>query len=398
MNIILTVGDIYGIGFEVLIKALTFNPILFNSNKFSIVANTNILEKLINIYAKIEKTNNTNEKTWQNCKISSNLLIINEKYFVNIIEIKNSKFKKIEIQLANELNDFINEDITQNIFGKISQNAGIFAFNSIIEATELVITKQFDAIVTLPVSKEAIHISEKNFIGHTETIANLCNSHLFNRKKNSALMILFSDNLQVRSINVHNINNNLNNFDNTFNNNLNGNRSKSIRVALATTHIPIHSVSKRITSKKLRLLIKKFNNSLKNDFGIEFPSIAVLGLNPHSSDNSMFGNEEAKIILPAIEVMKRKGINVFGAFAADGFFGNRTYLNFDGVIAMYHDQGLIPLKMLANGGVNFTANLQIVRTSPAHGTAFEISGKNIANPQSMLDAINAAITISGNRQ
>lgn len=382
MNIIFTIGDIYGIGFEVFVKALSSNPSWFNSHKFSIVANKNILAKLLTVHSKIEQENNTTQKIWTNCKISNNSLMINdnEKKTIDIIEIKNRKFKKIETELANELNahidkigrndNIVNNNIIQNGFGKISQYAGTFAYHSIIEATELVISKQFDALVTLPVSKEAIHINEKNFIGHTETIANLC-------KRKNGLMILFADNLQICNTSSH---------------------SKSIRMALATTHIPIHSISKRITSKKLRLLIKKFNDSLKYDFGVEFPSIAVLGLNPHSSDNSMFGNEEAKIILPAIEIMKRKGINVVGAFAADGFFANRTYLNFDGVIAMYHDQGLIPLKMLANGGgVNFTADLQIVRTSPAHGTAFEIAGKGIANPQSMFDAINAAIAISQNR-
>jgi 4-hydroxythreonine-4-phosphate dehydrogenase len=243
--------------------------------------------------------------------------------------------------------------------GNISKTVGIIALNSIIEATKYTINRVYDALVTLPVSKSAIHLYSKKFVGHTEIITELCN-------KKQSLMILFAGNL---------------------------------RIALATIHTPIHKISKQITSKKLRTLCKNFNKVLKNDFGIKQPRIAVLGLNPHASDNGMFGKEEKNIIIPTIEIMKKKGLNIEGAFSADGFFASKNYTNFDGVIAMYHDQGLIPLKMLSSdGGVNFTANLPIIRTSPDHGTAFEIAGKNIANLYSMQEAINSAIMIAENRK
>jgi len=345
MNIVFTVGDINGIGFEVLLKAFLKNPNWFQNHNFSIVANAVIIQKLLGKY--------NNFQTENIFKYSGNSIIFNsnEKQKVEIIEIKNQNAKQI-------FKDFANNNLNIE-FGKISKEAGIIAYHSILEATKLTLNnnsdnKNFDAIITLPISKTAIHLSEKSFIGHTEKITELCG-------KKQSIMILFAGKL---------------------------------RVTLATVHIPIYSVSKRITGKRLRNLIKNFNTVLKNDFGIENPKIAVLGLNPHSSDNSMFGNEEKKIIIPAIEVMKRKNINVFGAFAADGFFASKQYENFDGIIAMYHDQGLIPLKMLANGGgVNFTACLPIVRTSPDHGTAFEIAGKNIANENSMIEAINSAIDI-----
>jgi 4-hydroxythreonine-4-phosphate dehydrogenase len=353
MKIIFSIGDIYGIGFEVLLKSFLENSNLFEINKFAIVASCKIIKKLFSVYKNI-------------CNFSdSDLKIIEEN--LEIIEIKNPNFKKIENNLI--------EEFENNNFGIISKYAGILAFHSITEATKLVLNQQFNALVTLPVSKNSIHLSENSFIGHTQTIAEIC-------QKKQHIMILFADNLSFSS--------DLN--DEKFPEN------KSLRIALATTHIPIYSVSKRITGKKLRTLIKNFDNSLKKDVVIHSPKIAVLGLNPHASDNSMFGNEEEKVILPAIEVMKRKGVSVFGAFPADGFFASKNYLNFDGIIAMYHDQGLIPLKMLANdGGVNFTAGLPIIRTSPDHGTAFEIAGKNLANPQSMTKAINSAIKINENR-
>ena len=349
MKIVFTVGDINGIGFEVLLKALSANPSWFQKHSFSIVASSIIIQKLLEKYSNV----------WNKdiCKYSENSIIINnnEKQKIEIIEIKNPIAK-------NFIKDFNSNGINSNKinieFGQITKEAGIIAYHSILEATKLTINKNFDAIITLPISKKAIHLSEKSFVGHTEKITELC-------EKKQSIMILFTDKL---------------------------------RVALATTHIPIYSVSRRITKKRLQTLIKNFCTVLKNDFGIEEPKIAVLGLNPHSSDNSMFGNEEEKIIIPAINVMQRKGINVFGTFSSDGFFARKQYENFDGVIAMYHDQGLIPLKMLTSGGgVNFTACLPIVRTSPDHGTAFEIAGKNIANANSMIDAINSAIGIANNR-
>lgn len=339
MRIAFTIGDVNGIGFEVLIKAITSHPEWCEEHHFSIVANKIVIKKLI------EKYNDT--LCVSLCK-DMNFITINKNQAqkINIVEINNTNINHIAKQI-------LNNEIEMK-FGKISREAGIIAYHSIEKATELVLDKTFDAIITLPVSKAAIHISKKDFIGHTEMITEICG-------KKQSIMILFN---------------------------------KDLRIALATTHIPIYSVSRRITAKRLRDLIKNYNIVLRNDFGISSPKIAVLGLNPHASDNAMFGNEEKDVILPAIDVMKRKGINVEGAFPADGFFASKRYRNFDGVIAMYHDQGLIPLKMLADGGgVNFTACLPIVRTSPDHGTAFEIAGKDIANPQSTADAIEAAISI-----
>ena len=345
MHIIFTIGDINGIGLEVLLKALLNNENWFDFHCFYVMGNKIILkyviEKNYNEFATVCEDNNE--------------IILKSGNKINILEIKHTDVLKIGKQIRNkELNFGL---------GNLSKESGIVAKHSIIEAIHLIkktdAKKKIDAIVTLPISKKAIHLSDKFFIGHTELISNLCN------KKNS-IMILFADKL---------------------------------RVTLATIHTPIFKINKQITNKRLRTLCKIFNATLKKDFKINSPKIAVLGLNPHSGDNGMFGTEENKIIIPTIKIMKKKGIDLEGTFSADGFFASENYLKYDGIIAMYHDQGLIPLKMLANGrGVNFTANLPIVRTSPDHGTGFEIAGKNIANEQSMTNAINSAIMIVENRK
>ena len=341
MNIIFTIGDVNGIGLEVLFKALKSNESWFDSHCFSIMGNAIVLKYVI-------------EKYYTNfasvCEKGKDILLKSGNN-IKIIEINNTNIRLIGKEIRDKKLDL---DI-----GKVSKEAGAISKHSIIEATQLTISKDFDALITLPICKKAIHLIDKFFIGHTELITNICS------KKNS-IMVLFSDNL---------------------------------RIALATIHIPLFKVSRQITAKRLRALIKCFNSTLKKDFGINCPKIAMLGLNPHSGDSSMFGSEEHKIINPTIKVMQKKGINVEGAFSSDGFFASKNYLNYDGVIAMYHDQGLIPLKMLSEySGVNFTANLQIVRTSPDHGTAFEIAGKNIANEQSMVAAVNSAIYIVKNRE
>jgi 4-hydroxythreonine-4-phosphate dehydrogenase len=354
MNIIFSIGDINGIGFEVLIKALNNNQYLFENNTFSIVANIAIIQKLIDNYNQLGYNNSEN---WL-CSIIDDSIIVGNNFKekktqnrIKIIDITSKKNLPILKASYNE-NSIID-------FGKISRDIGTIAYLSFIEAINLALKDPIhNALVTLPISKKAIAIDNPNFIGHTEELIDVC-------KAKNGFMILFA---------------------------------AQLRVALATIHIPINRVSRRITGKRLRNLIKNYNTTLKKDFSIIHPKIAVLSLNPHSSDNGMFGNEEKDIILPAIQVMQRKGINVEGAFAADGFFASKKYADYDGVIAMYHDQGLIPLKMLGDGGgVNVTANLPIVRTSPDHGTAFEIAGKNTANAQSMIAAINAAIEISNNR-
>jgi 4-hydroxythreonine-4-phosphate dehydrogenase len=167
-----------------------------------------------------------------------------------------------------------------------------------------------------------------------------------------------------------------------------------MRIALATAHVPVQQVASVLTKEVLRNKLEKLKQSLKNDFGIGKPVIAVLGLNPHAGENGHLGKEEEDIIRPAIVEAKKQGDIVMGPYPADGFFGAMRFQKFDGVLAMYHDQGLIPFKMLHfQDGVNFTAGLPYVRTSPDHGTAFEIAGKNEADPTSFRAALYAAIDI-----
>jgi 4-hydroxy-L-threonine phosphate dehydrogenase PdxA len=168
---------------------------------------------------------------------------------------------------------------------------------------------------------------------------------------------------------------------------------------VVTGHIPISKVSESITTEKILAKLKLMNSSLRDDFWIRKPKIAVLGLNPHASDNGLIGDEEQKVIIPAIEEARNNNILAFGPYPADGFFANGSYLQFDAVLAMYHDHGLIPFKQIAfESGVNFTAGLNFVRTSPDHGTAYDIAGKNKASETSFREAIFTAIHIVKNRR
>jgi 4-hydroxythreonine-4-phosphate dehydrogenase len=168
-----------------------------------------------------------------------------------------------------------------------------------------------------------------------------------------------------------------------------------IRVALATIHIPLHRVSEQITEYLLLHRLRQLHYSLQNDFGCTLPRIAVLGVNPHAGEQGAIGTEEQTILQPALAQAQSEGIRAEGAFPADGFFAKKQYQKFDGILAMYHDQGLIPIKMLAEGhGVNFTAGLPFVRTSPDHGTAFDIAGTQSADPSAVVQAIHAAESIA----
>jgi 4-hydroxy-L-threonine phosphate dehydrogenase PdxA len=174
--------------------------------------------------------------------------------------------------------------------------------------------------------------------------------------------------------------------------------SESMRIGVATDHVPLSKVSSLITVETLIRKIRLMNQSLIRDFGIRKPRIAVLGLNPHAGDNSLLGTEEAEIILPSIQKAQKDGILAFGPFPADGFFGAGSFTKFDGILAMYHDQGLTPFKALSfDSGVNFTAGLPFVRTSPVHGTAFDIAGKGEASENSFRQAIYLACDIYKNR-
>ena len=216
-----------------------------------------------------------------------------------------------------------------------------------------------DVLVTAPINKHTIQSDAFHFPGHTEYIE----ERVGDRKK--ALMILLKD---------------------------------DFRVALVTGHIPVKDIATTITKELVQEKLSIFHRSLKQDFGIDCPRIAVFSLNPHAGDNGVIGTEESEVIIPAMQEMIAKGIQCFGPYPADGFMGSGNFTHFDGILAMYHDQGLAPFKALAmDEGVNFTAGLPIVRTSPAHGTAYDIAGQGIASESSFRQAIYTAIDVYRNR-
>ncbi len=244
-------------------------------------------------------------------------------------------------------------------FGKMTDESAKLTIESLDFSVKAVIDRQFDALVTLPINKYALQRVGWKYPGHTEFLADKSLS-------DSYLMILM--------------------------------RGK-LRVALVTTHIPISELPKTINEQIINNKALTFLNSLKQDFSIKRPKIAVLGLNPHAGENGSIGKEEIIIIKPALDKLNKDEVNFFGPFPADGFFAHNDYKSYDGILAMYHDQGLIPLKLLAgNKGVNFTANLPIVRTSPDHGTAYQIAGRGIANGDSTFEAIKTAYQISKRRK
>jgi 4-hydroxythreonine-4-phosphate dehydrogenase len=243
--------------------------------------------------------------------------------------------------------------------GKATAIAGKCAFVSLSMATDDLKKGNLDAIVTSPINKQNIQSNEFKFIGHTEYLQAAFDAA-------NVLMFMVASQLKV---------------------------------ALVTMHLPIEKVKENVTSAKIAGKLDLILHSLKHDFGIAKPKIAVLGLNPHAGDNGTIGNEELEIIHPVIAQYKQKGELVFGTFPADGFFAAQQHRKFDAVLAMYHDQGLIPFKMIAfEDGVNFTAGLKVVRTSPDHGTAYNIAGKGIAHEGSFRSAIFTAIDILKSRQ
>ena len=239
--------------------------------------------------------------------------------------------------------------------GVESPAAGKAALQSLERAVEDLKNGLIDVMVTAPINKHAIQSEEFNFPGHTEYLEQAFGG---DRK---ALMILYNE---------------------------------VVKVALVTTHLPIAKVPEAITKDAILEKLQIFNHTLMKDFGLEKPRIAVLALNPHAGDNGLLGEEEQNIITPAIEEAYAKKILCFGPYAADGFFGSDQFKHFDGVLAMYHDQGLAPFKSLAmNSGVNFTAGLSYIRTSPDHGTGFDIAGKGEASEESFREALYQAIDI-----
>ncbi len=244
--------------------------------------------------------------------------------------------------------------------GQPSAEAGQQALKSLERALKDYRDGKIDAIVTAPINKHTIQNDHFRFPGHTEYIQSKAGNG------EEALMVLMNE---------------------------------QIRVALVTTHLPISQVAQAITEERLMTKLRILHRSLRRDFAIDAPRIAVLALNPHASDNGLIGHEEQDIIIPTLEKATEEGMGVFGPYPADGFFGTRAYEHFDAVLAMYHDQGLTAFKALAmDDGVNYTAGLPIVRTSPDHGTAYDIAGKGVANENSFRQAIYVATDVWRNRQ
>lgn len=261
-------------------------------------------------------------------------------------------FSKINHKQLNVFNCW-DEEIAINA-GQLNEVGGKYARISLQHAVNALKQGQIHGLVTAPLHKKNIQSAEFNFTGHTPFL-----QHVFGL--NDVVMLMIAQNL---------------------------------RVALVTEHVPVKDIAANISKEIIISKLNILNESLKRDFGIEKPKIAMLGLNPHAGDEGLVGNEEQTIIKPAINDAKGKGMIVFGPFSADAFFARSSYNNFDAVLAMYHDQGLIPFKSLAIGeGVNFTAGMPVVRTSPDHGTAFDIAGKGKADVSSFLAAIFECIDI-----
>lgn len=244
-------------------------------------------------------------------------------------------------------------------FGKPNPEAGKAALESLEKAIEDYKEGLIDVIVTAPINKHTIQSDEFPFPGHTEYMQQKLGDG------SKSLMILLKDDL---------------------------------RIALVTGHVPVCKITSVLTKELIQEKIMIFNETLKSDFGIDTPRIAVLALNPHAGDEGLLGEEELQIILPALQTMIDQGVLCYGPYSADGFMGSGAFMHFDGVLAMYHDQGLAPFKAMAmDDGVNFTAGLPIVRTSPAHGTAYDIAGKGIAHEDSFRQSIYVALDIYRHR-
>jgi len=320
-------GDINGIGYEVIIKALTdptindiCTPIVYGSPK---------------VAAYHRKALNVNNFSFNNIRTADE-----------------AHAKKAN--MINCLDDNIRVEL-----GKSTPQGGEAAVISLEKAVEDLKSGKIDVLITAPIDKQNVQSESFQFKGHTDYLKSVAGA-------SEVLMFMISE---------------------------------SMRIGMATDHVPLSKVSGLITIETLVNKIRLMNQSLLLDFGIRKPRIAVLGLNPHAGDNSLLGTEEVDIIAPAILQTQKEGIMTFGPFPADGFFGAGSFAKFDGILAMYHDQGLTPFKALSfDTGVNFTAGLPFIRTSPVHGTAFAIAGKGEASENSFRQAIYLACDIFRNRQ
>jgi 4-hydroxythreonine-4-phosphate dehydrogenase len=258
------------------------------------------------------------------------------------------------VYIVNCIDDSIRVEL-----GKSTESAGKASIRALKAACDALEAGKIDALVTGPVNKNNIQQADFNYNGHTEYLKDRFGAR-------EVMMLMVSD---------------------------------ILKVGLVASHIPIARLSEFITEELIAEKLQILSDSLLTDFGIRNPNIAVLGLNPHAGDEGLLGDEEQQIITPAIARAKNSGIAAFGPFPADGFFGAGKFSKFDAVLAMYHDQGLAPFKALCmDEGVNYTAGLPVVRTSPAHGTAFELAGKNLASTSSFRNAIYQAINIVRNRE
>jgi 4-hydroxythreonine-4-phosphate dehydrogenase len=322
----ISVGDINGIGMEVIIKT-------FNDPRMLEIC-TPIVYCSLKIASFYKKALGMNDFSFNRIKTAKNAI--------------DNKPNLIECW---------NED-AQLTVGKSTAEGGKFSLISLEAASADLAAGAIDTLVTAPINKENIQSETFNFPGHTE--------YLSAKFEGESLMLMVGENLKI---------------------------------GVATNHIPISKVANTLTSDNIFGKLKILNKTLIQDFCSTNPRIAVLGLNPHAGDKGLIGKEEENIIIPAIDNAKSIGINAFGPYPADGFFGSGNYKNFDAILAMYHDQGLIPFKSLSFGsGTNFTAGLNVVRTSPDHGVAYEIAGQNKAEESSFRQAIYTACDIYKNRQ
>lgn len=318
----ITLGDVNGIGPEVVIKALSDNRLL------------SIITPVVYGSAKI---------------ISYYKKQLNIEDF-NYTQVRNKgQFAPKSINVINCWDD--NLEIS---LGKMSPQSGKAAFTALKQACEELKEGVIDALVTGPIDKQAIHSDEFPFAGHTGYLTQFFGA-------TDSLMFLISD---------------------------------TLRVGLVTEHIPVKDIASAVTKETIEGKLKIMEQSLRKDFGISKPRIAVLALNPHAGDNGLIGQEDDQIIKPIIADQKNKGKLIYGPFPADGFFASGSHTKYDAILAMYHDQGLVAFKSIAfEEGVNFTAGLSVVRTSPDHGTAYSIAGKNLASETSIRAAIYAAADI-----
>jgi 4-hydroxythreonine-4-phosphate dehydrogenase len=322
----LSIGDINGIGLEIILKSVSSEtvlkactPVVYGSSKV-VSYHKNIVETVSFQYQNQQSADRLHEDK------------------VNIVNIWN---ESVNITL-----------------GKPTEESGRFAILSLDSAVKDLMDGKIDVLVTAPVSKTALKMAGFRYPGHTE--------YLSDRLGDRSLMLMISE---------------------------------EMKVGVITGHLPLKEVSDVLTKELIQDKLNIMSKTLKVDFGIEKPLIAILGLNPHAGEEGTMGQEEENIIKPVIIEAKKKGELVMGPFPADGFFGSGNYKKFDGILAMYHDQGLIPFKALSFGhGVNYTAGLSHIRTSPDHGTAYEIAGKNIADPRSMMRAIFNALDIYRSRK